>query len=111
VCAVDIAVLKDGDEVTFGESKCVVRLTARTIADLNVGQLMRACVEAAAHRIEMRGLDNAKALLTEMCEAKAVLLSKVTSDEHETPLTSKQELEVSLAELCAAQHVLRFDPV
>ncbi|KAG1655503.1 hypothetical protein FOA52_008522 [Chlamydomonas sp. UWO 241] len=77
---VDAAVLKDGDEVLFGlESKCVVRLTARTLGELTVGQLMGSLVEAAANRIEVRGHDQAKALLTELSKATGLLNARLAA--------------------------------
>lgn len=82
--AVDIAVLAHGDEVLFGlQSKCVVRLTARTVGDLTVGQLMASLVEAAAHRIEIRGYDQAKVLLTELGRATQALKARLVITESE----------------------------
>lgn len=53
------------------------QLEARTLNELTVEQLLSSLCEAGAHRVEARGKENAKQLLTQVGQAKGELQQRL----------------------------------
>mmetsp|Transcript_12815 Transcript_12815/g.27710 ORF Transcript_12815/g.27710 Transcript_12815/m.27710 type:complete len:159 (+) Transcript_12815:145-621(+) len=78
--ALDIVTLSDGDEIRFGlDSKARIMLEAQDMSSITVEQLLLAQVAAAAMRIELRGQEEAKQLLTDFTASKTKLKAAVAT--------------------------------
>ncbi len=65
-------------EVTVPLPHHHMQLAERSLSDLTVEQLMHSLCEAAAHRVQAQGIEQARLLLAEVAQAKAVLRGRAS---------------------------------